>query len=95
MAAVQRPVGPNPTNEQQLGTLAEALAPLGWDESTPIRINVLDQDTVVLIRRPVMTPPPEGWVAHFAGKLTGVFGTHEENLRYLDEERASWDKETE
>lgn len=93
MAAVQRPVGPMPTNEQQLGALTEALAQLGWDEDTQVKINILDQDTVVLVRRRVVPPPPEGWAAHFAGKLGHVFGDHDEIMAYLDEERRSWEPE--
>ena len=47
-------------------------------------VNVLGNDTLVLTRR------PERWTDRFSGKMGDVWGDHEDNMRYLDEERASW-----
>jgi len=47
-------------------------------------VNVLGNDTLVLTRR------PESWTDRFSGKMGDVWGDHEDNMRYLDEERASW-----
>jgi antitoxin component of MazEF toxin-antitoxin module len=74
-------------NETEVSLPADVLAQLGWEAGTKLVVNVVDKDTMILARR------PEDWAEAFAGKLTGIFGTHEEILRYLDEERASWDKE--
>jgi hypothetical protein len=47
-------------------------------------VEAIDDDIVVLIWR------PENWTEDFAGRLTDVFGTHDENIRYLEGERRSW-----
>lgn len=42
--------------------------------------------------------PPEApvsntpWADRFSGKMGDVWGDHEDNMRYLDEERASWNE---
>ncbi|MFN8512423.1 MAG: hypothetical protein U0232_09890 [Thermomicrobiales bacterium] len=95
MAIVQRPTEAKVNQQHQLDALNELLADLGWDEGTRVRFKAIDEDTIVLMRLPATTPPPEGWAEHFAGKLTGVFGTHEENMRYLDEERMGWREDLE
>ncbi len=74
-------------NETEVSLPADVLKQLGWAVGTKLVVNVVDKDTIILARR------PENYAEAFAGRLTGVFGTHEEVLRYLDEERASWDKE--
>ena len=74
-------------NETEVSLPADVLAQLGWEAGTKLVVSVVDKDTVILWRR------PKDYASYFAGRLTGVFGTHEENLRYLDEERASWDEE--
>ena len=74
-------------NETEMSLPADILAQLGWEAGTKLVVNVVDKDTMILARR------PENWAEAFAGKLTGIFGKHEEILRYLDEERASWDQE--
>ena len=42
---------------------------------------------LLLVRR------PKDWVEAFSGKMGDVFGDHEDTLRYLDEERRSWERE--
>lgn len=78
----------------QLDALARVLAQLGWDAGTRVGFNVIAQNTIVLMRFPPKTAVrPEGWAAHFAGKLGDVFGDHDEIMAYLAEERRSWEPE--
>jgi hypothetical protein len=41
-------------------------------------------------RPPETTVSGTPWVDRFSGKMGDVWGDHEDNMRYLDEERASW-----
>lgn len=93
MATVQQPTEAVVTDEHQITTLPALLDRLGWEEGTRVKFNVLDEHTVVLQRLHPKTPPPEGWAAHFAGKLGHVFGDHDEIKAYLEEERRSWEPE--
>jgi bifunctional DNA-binding transcriptional regulator/antitoxin component of YhaV-PrlF toxin-antitoxin module len=74
-------------NETEVSLPADILAQLGWEAGTKLVVNVVDQDTVILARRPVSASE------RFAGKLAHVFGDHEEVMRYLEEERNSWEPE--
>ena len=58
-------------NETEVSLPADILAQLGWEAGTKLVVNVVDKDTMILARR------PENWADAFAGKLTGIFGTHE------------------
>jgi hypothetical protein len=89
---VQQPGEAKVTQDHQIDALPELLVQLGWAEGTRVRFSVLENNTIVLMRLPPRTPPPENWAEYFAGGLTGVFGTHEENMRYLDELRGEWDE---
>jgi bifunctional DNA-binding transcriptional regulator/antitoxin component of YhaV-PrlF toxin-antitoxin module len=75
-------------SETEVSLPADVLAQLGWEAGTKLVVNVVDKDTVILARR------PENASDRFAGKLGHVFGDHEEVMRYLEEERNSWEPET-
>lgn len=40
---------------------------------------------LLLVRR------PKSWAVYFSGKMGDVFGDHQDTLRYLAEERRSWE----
>ncbi len=78
------------TGKNQVTLPAEAVRQLGWEKGDRLIVNVIDMNglkMMTLMRR------PEDWGEAFAGRFAGVFGTHEENLAYLEEERRSWDPE--
>jgi hypothetical protein len=74
-------------NETEVTLPADVLAQLGWEPGTNLVVNVVDKDTVILARR-VKNPSDR-----VAGKLGHVFGDHDEVMRYLEEERNSWEPE--
>ena len=65
---------------------ARALREVGWKHGDHVVVEIVDKDRIVLSKR------PEDIVDHFAGSLTHLFPDHESNLRFLDEERASWNE---
>ncbi len=73
------------TGRNQITLPAEGLRELGWERGDRLVVETVGEDTLVIRRL------PENPAEYFAGKLTGVYGDHEEVLRYLDEERRSWD----
>ena len=75
------------TENQEVRLPAQALHWLGWKPGDRLTVTVLGADMIVLSRR------PESRATTFAGRLSHVFGTHDENRRYLEEERRSWDDE--
>jgi hypothetical protein len=75
------------TRKNQVSLPPEAVRLLGWRRGDHLIVKVLDTNMLLLVRR------PEGWAASFAGKLGHVFGDHEDTLRYLREERRSWNAE--
>jgi len=75
------------TGKNQVSLPAEGLRQLGWKRGDHLMAEVLGSDVLILIRR------PERWTETFAGRLTGVFGTHEETLRWLEEERNGWERD--
>ena len=75
------------TGKNQVSLPARGLRLLGWDKGDHLIVKILGDDMMVLVRR------PESWTEAFAGRLGHVFGTHEENLRFIEEERRSWDEE--
>ena len=89
MAALVSTVGETTiTGKNQVSLPAQGVRHLGWERGDRLIVQVLGEDAMILRRR------PESWAESCAGKLPGVFGsTHEEILRYLDEERASWEPE--
>ena len=72
------------TSKNQVSLPASSLKDLGWQRGDRLMVNVLGNDTLVLTRR------PESWTDFYSGKMGHVWGDHEDTLRYLDEERASW-----
>lgn len=74
------------TGKNQVSLPAQGLRRLGWEKGDHLIVHVFGDDTMVLIRR------PESWTDAYAGKLSHVFGSHEETIRWLEEERRSWDE---
>ena len=75
------------TGKNRVSLPAEGLRQLGWKRGDHLMAEVLGSDVLVLIRR------PERWTEAFAGRFTGVFGTHEETRRWLEEERNAWERD--
>ena len=73
------------TGKNQVSLPAQGVRSLGWERGDRLVVQVLGEDVMVLRRRPA------DWAEAYAGRLGHVFGTHEENLRFLEEERASWE----
>lgn len=85
---VVKPVGETTiTGKNQISLPAQGMRELGWQRGDQLLVQIVGDDMLVLMRR------PENWADAFAGKLGDVFGDHEDNLRYLDEERRSWERD--
>jgi AbrB family looped-hinge helix DNA binding protein len=65
---------------------ARALREVGWKHGDQVVVEIVDEERIVLTKR------PEDIVDALAGRLTHLFPSHEDTLRFLDEERASWDE---
>lgn len=72
------------TAKNQVSLPAKRMRELGWEKGDHLIVEVLGADMILLVRRPVR------WTDAFAGRLTHVFGTHEENIEWIEAERASW-----
>ncbi len=72
------------TGKNQISLPAQSIRKLGWERGDRLIVEILGDDFVLLMRRPT------NWTEAFAGRLTSVFGTHDETLRWLDEELDSW-----
>jgi AbrB family looped-hinge helix DNA binding protein len=91
MEKVQQKVGETTiTGKNQITLPTEAVRRLGWEKGDRLVVDVVDVGGLKMM---VLMRYPDNWAETFAGRLTGVFGTHEETLRYLEEERGSWDEE--
>jgi bifunctional DNA-binding transcriptional regulator/antitoxin component of YhaV-PrlF toxin-antitoxin module len=75
------------TSKNQISLPARSVRELGWERGDRLIVEVIAPGMVVLLRR------PESFTEALAGRLTDVFGTHEETLRWLDEERSRWHTE--
>lgn len=75
------------TGKNQVSLPVEGLRAVGWERGDRILVEVVHGDMLLLMRRPT------NWADAFAGKLSHVFGDHQDTLAYLDEERRSWDEE--
>lgn len=75
------------TGKNQVSLPAKSIRELGWERGDHLIVEILGDDMLVLIRR------PERWADAFAGRLTHVFGTHEENVQWLENERSAWHPE--
>jgi bifunctional DNA-binding transcriptional regulator/antitoxin component of YhaV-PrlF toxin-antitoxin module len=73
------------TSQNQVSLPAKSLKELGWQRGAKLIVSVLGNDTLVLTRR------PESWADRFSGKTSDGWGDHEDTLRYLAKERASWE----
>lgn len=76
------------TAKNQVSLSAEGVRLLDWQKGDRLLVTVQRTslgDIMMLMRR------PDDWAEAFAGKLGHVFGTHEDILRYLEEERRSWE----
>jgi bifunctional DNA-binding transcriptional regulator/antitoxin component of YhaV-PrlF toxin-antitoxin module len=73
------------TGRNQVTLPARATRIMGWDRGDHLLVGRVQDDILLLMRR------PENWVDAFAGRLSHVFGSHEETRAYLERERASWD----
>jgi bifunctional DNA-binding transcriptional regulator/antitoxin component of YhaV-PrlF toxin-antitoxin module len=58
----------------------------GWKQGDRLCIEVVSDDLLIVSRQPVNLADA------LAGRLTHLFPSHEENQRFLDEERASWEE---
>lgn len=63
---------------------ARVLRSTGWSAGDRLYVELLDNEMVVLLRR------PEAIADAFAGRLTHLFPDPEETRQFLREERASW-----
>ena len=75
------------TGKNQISLPAEGVRELGWERGDRLIVKIVGKDMLVLMRR------PKNWADFFSGKMGDVFGDHEDTLRYLDEERRSWERE--
>lgn len=86
MIEVPRPMGQTTiTSKNQISLPAQSLRELGWKRGDQLLVQILGDDQLLLMRRPT------NWAAAFSGKMGHVFGDHEDTLRFLDEERRSWE----
>jgi len=74
------------TGRNQISLPARGVREMGWERGDRLLVESIGDDVLVLIRR------PRRYSEAFAGRLTDVFGTHEENIRWLEELRESWDE---
>lgn len=86
----EKPIAPDAvgettiTGKNQISLPSQGVRQLGWRKGDRLIVSVLSDDMMVLMRR------PESWADAFSGKMGDVFGTHEDTLRFLEEERQSW-----
>lgn len=73
------------TGKNQISLPAQGMRMLGWGRGDRLLVEVLDDDFVVLIRR------PRSYTDSYAGRLSDLFGSPEDTLRYLEAERKSWE----
>ncbi|MBI3979288.1 MAG: AbrB/MazE/SpoVT family DNA-binding domain-containing protein [Chloroflexi bacterium] len=75
------------TGKNQVTLPTKSLRDLGWERGDRLIVQTLGPDIILLVRR------PRRWTDADAGRLTHVFGTHEETVEWLAQERAAWDAE--
>jgi bifunctional DNA-binding transcriptional regulator/antitoxin component of YhaV-PrlF toxin-antitoxin module len=75
------------TGRNQISLPARSVRELGWERGDRLIVEVIAPGMIVLLRK------PESFTEALAGKLSDVFGDHEESLRWLDTERDSWHAE--
>jgi bifunctional DNA-binding transcriptional regulator/antitoxin component of YhaV-PrlF toxin-antitoxin module len=65
---------------------ARLLRDIGWKHGDSLFIEVLDEDFVLLSRKPASLAKA------LAGRLTHLFPGGDDTRRFLDEERAGWEE---
>ncbi len=74
------------TGKNQVSLPAQGIRALGWERGDTLIVETVGDEAILLLRR------PRSWTEFFAGRLSDVFGDHEENLRWLRGERSTWDE---
>ena len=64
---------------------AKVLREVGWEHGDSLFVEVLDDDFVLLSRKPASLAKA------LSGRLTHLFPGGEDTQRFLDEERAGWE----
>lgn len=72
------------TGKNQVSLPAQGVRELGWERGDSLLVETIGGEMMILLRRPT------NWTEFFAGRLSHVFGDHEENLAWLVDERRSW-----
>ena len=75
------------TGRGQVTLPARGLRDLGWHTGDRLLVQRLGEDVVILVRRPT------SWTEAYAGRLTDVFGDHDDVLSHVRGERAAWGDE--
>lgn len=84
--AVKQPAGEARVEDESRITLpSEIVRALGWEPGDTLLLHRVG-GTILLMREPV------SWADTFSGRMGHVWGDHQDTLRYLDEERASWEQ---
>ncbi len=78
------------SGRNQVSLPAKGVRELGWERGDHLVVEIVGKNMLLLVRRP---RDAADWVAAFSGQMGDVFGDHEDTLRYLDEERRSWERE--
>jgi bifunctional DNA-binding transcriptional regulator/antitoxin component of YhaV-PrlF toxin-antitoxin module len=71
------------TGKNQISLPSRGVRQLNWTKGDRLIVETLD-GIMVLMRC------PSNWTETLAGRMTHVFGPHEETLHWLEEERRSW-----
>jgi AbrB family looped-hinge helix DNA binding protein len=74
------------TGKNQISLPAQGIRRLGWEKGDRLLVQTLNDDVMILMRKPT------SWADAFSGKMSDVFGGHEDTMRFLEEERRSWDE---
>src|SRR5438477_12171607 len=86
LVTLPEPVGETTiTGKNQISLPAEAVRRLGWQKGDRIIVKIQGY-RMILWRRPA------SWTEYFAGKMGDVFGDHDDTIRFLEEERRSWEE---
>lgn len=74
------------TSKNQISLPVQEVRALHWEKGDILLVNAVEPDMMVIMRK------PESWTKAGAGRLTHLFGAHEETMAWLEQERAAWDK---
>jgi len=73
------------TSKNQVSLPVQDVRALHWEKGDVLLVNAVEPDMIVLMRK------PESWTKTGAGRLSHVFGAHEETMAWLEREHATWD----